>query len=559
VLLTISTTHQPASDLGYLLHKHPDKVQEFSQTFGKARVFYPECSDDRCTVALQIEVDPVEMVRGASAGSLDQYVNPRPYAASSLLAVAMGTTFRTAMSGCCDAKPELAAQVLPLEAVIYAMPCRQAGKLVREHFEPLGYEVTIADVEPDPMFPQWLPQLHRRVTLRGTVRLADLLSHLYILLPILGADKHYHVGEAEIDKLDRFGESWIPLHPLWSSIVRRYLTNQTGLTRPVLHKYWAIRKEWRLRSREAAQVAGQVAGQVTAEDVTDTLTFVTAEDDTLEIPEDDTLGLALAEDAVLDQIVADAQAPAADAPAADDPGTQDEVAQDPDGPDDQTPEAKQDLEDAGLAAGAPRLNDVRMQAVKDALLASGAASVVDLGCGEGRFLGLLKDESQFKRIVGIDVSPWSLERASHRLRMRKMNDAERERLQLWGGSVVYRDERLARAPDSSGGFDAAVAIEVIEHLDPHWLPHFAQNLLGIIQPQIAVVTTPNAEYNSVWEGMSGKMRHWDHKFEWTRAEFEAWTREQAAKFGYEVTFSGLGPTDEARGTPTQMAVFRRGT
>jgi len=132
--VTGSAAVEPATSLGFLLHKHPGRVQEFDLTVGRAHVFYPEATPQRCTVALLLEVDPVELVRGRRFGAADgfslaQYVNDRPYAASSMLAVALGRVFRTAMAGRCDARPELAAAPLPLELHVPALPC-QGGAAV---------------------------------------------------------------------------------------------------------------------------------------------------------------------------------------------------------------------------------------------------------------------------------------------------------------------------------------------------------------------------------------------------------------------------------------------
>src|SRR5580698_5499997 len=145
MFLSIATTHRPATDLGYLLHKHPERVHETELGFGKAFVFYPEATDTRCEAALVLDVDPVGLVRGKgeSDGLLDQYVNDRPYAASSFLSVAVGRALRTAMAGTSRERPELAEASIPLEAVVTPLPARGGEQLVRELFEPLGWTVPI--------------------------------------------------------------------------------------------------------------------------------------------------------------------------------------------------------------------------------------------------------------------------------------------------------------------------------------------------------------------------------------------------------------------------------
>lgn len=124
MLLTITTTHTPATDLGYLLHKHPGKAQQFVLPFGSAHVFYPEATEARCTAALFVEVDPIGLVRGRGAGSgtLDAYVNDRAYAASSFLSVAIGSVYRSALVGSSESHATLADTPLPFSATIAALP-----------------------------------------------------------------------------------------------------------------------------------------------------------------------------------------------------------------------------------------------------------------------------------------------------------------------------------------------------------------------------------------------------------------------------------------------------
>jgi 3' terminal RNA ribose 2'-O-methyltransferase Hen1 len=237
VLLTLTTTHRPATDLGYLLHKHPDRVQRLSLPFGHADVLYPEAGDERCTAALLVDVDPVGLVRrqGGAAG-LTQYVNDRPYAASSLLSVALITAFRTAMAGRCDERPELAASAIPLRAELPAVPCRGGEALARRIFEPLGYAVDVTPLPLDERFPTWGAGRHVRLALEGTVRLADLLTHLYVLVPVLDDDKHYWVDRDEAEKLLRRGEGWLAQHPDRQLIADRYLKHRRHLARDVLSR-----------------------------------------------------------------------------------------------------------------------------------------------------------------------------------------------------------------------------------------------------------------------------------------------------------------------------------
>jgi 3' terminal RNA ribose 2'-O-methyltransferase Hen1 len=237
VLLTISTTHRPATDLGWLLHKHPERAQSFSLPFGEARVFYPEAGEERCTVALMLDIDPVGLVRRGRESTnfaLAGYVNDRPYVASSFMSVAMVSVFKTAMAGRCDGREELAGAALPLVAWLPVVPTRGGAELARRLFEPLGYAVEARPLELDPEFPEWGPDRHVELRLAAEARLADLLTHLYVLLPVLDDEKHYWVDEAEIEKLLGRGEGWLPTHPERELITRRYLKNQVSLFRPAL-------------------------------------------------------------------------------------------------------------------------------------------------------------------------------------------------------------------------------------------------------------------------------------------------------------------------------------
>jgi len=468
VLLTITTTREPATELGFLLHKHPGRVQAFDVSVGTAHVFYPQATEDRCTVALLLEVDPVGLVRGrhgpAGEGfALGQYVNDRPYAASSMLSVAIARVFRTAMAGRCDARPELAASALPLEVRVPALPCRGGPELAVRLFGPLGWRAHAAKVPLDRTIPQWGDSRYVDLRLAGDLRLADALNHLYVLLPVLDDAKHYWVSPDEVDKLIRAGAGWLATHPEKPLIARRYLSHRSGLTRTALARL--------------------------------------AEVDDVE-PEqlDDAVG----------------------AP---------EVGDEPD--------------------RAVPLAEQRRGAVLAALRAAGAQRVGDLGCGEGALVAALLADPAFSEVVATDVSARALEAAARKLRLERMPDRQRDRLRIFQSSLTYRDSRL-------GGLDAAVLMEVIEHVDPPRLAALERVLFGETAPATVVVTTPNAEHNVRFEGLAaGAFRHRDHRFEWTRAQFQEWARRVAQRFGYGVRFLPVGADDPEVGPPTQLAVFSR--
>ncbi|WP_405829533.1 3' terminal RNA ribose 2'-O-methyltransferase Hen1 [Streptomyces sp. NBC_01176] len=253
MFLTISTTgdpERPATDLGFLLHKHPDKAQVFSTSYGTAHVLYPEASAERCTAALLLEVDAVALVRrgkgkgrgGAPDAALAQYVNDRPYAASSLLAVALSAVFSSAMKGQCAARPDLPPRALPLRIEVPALPARGGADLVHQLFEPLGWTVGVEAVALDAQFPEWGASRYVRLVLESDrLTLAEALRHLYVLLPVLDDAKHYWVSSDEVDKLLRAGEGWLPDHPEQKLITSRYLSRRWSLTREAMERLELVR------------------------------------------------------------------------------------------------------------------------------------------------------------------------------------------------------------------------------------------------------------------------------------------------------------------------------
>ena len=282
-----------------------------------------------------------------------------------------------------------------------------------------------------------------------------------MLVPVLDGEKHYWVGDDEVDKLLRRGEGWLSTHPERDFIVHRYLKRRRSLARVALQR------------------------------------------------------------------LSDEDQPDVDAAAGD-----------------------HDAEEAALEERVS-LNEQRMSSVLAVLRSAGVSRVVDVGCGEGNLLRRLLADSAFTEIAGMDVSVRVLERAAERLHLDTMAPMQRRRISLLHGSLTYRDKRLA-------GWDAACAVEVIEHLDPMRLDAFTLVLFDQARPATVVLTTPNREYNVRFEGLpAGRFRHHDHRFEWTRAEFAAWAKATAAAHSYAVRFVAIGPEDAEVGAPTQMAVFSR--
>ena len=481
MLLTITTTCAPATDLGYLLHKHPDRLQTHPTSAGAAHVFYPEATPERCTAALLLEVDPIALVRGPvghkhTDGELAQYVNDRPYAASSMLAVAIKEAFRTALTGRCDARPDLAASPIPLTLNVPALRCRGArdgAQLAQRIFTPLGWSVNAPSQPLEPA--EWGDSPYLDLRLTGELRLADALNHLYVLLPVLDDAKHYWVSTEEVDKLIRAGGDWLAGHPEKELITRRYLSHQKRLTRSALARLAEA------DDTEPEELDNAVPGETEATEATR------------------------------------------------------ETGETEDTQDKHKPLAVQ-----------------RREAILAIISQSGARRVGDLGCGAGVLTRDLLSDQRFEHVTAVDVSVRALQLAARDLKLDQLPDHQRQRLTIFQSSLTYRDDRLA-------GLDAAVLMEVIEHLDPDRIPALERVVFGEAAPGTVVVSTPNAEYNVhfIATMAPGTRRHRDHRFEWTRAEFRAWAERAAGTYGYRVRFLPVGPEHPDTGPPTQLAVFDR--
>lgn len=456
-LLADADADYAATDLGFLLHKHPDHVHTRPTSVGQSTIFYSERTRGRTTAVLHLDVDPVGLVRGKnqqSDGLLAQYVNDRPFVASSFLSVAIGRAFAQTMAGKSKDRQALAERALPFE--IRVVPLAMAGdpELIERLFAPLGYTI---------LAPTGVGE-DDTVDLRlfATLRLADVLKHLYVLVPVLDNFKHYYVSEEEVDKLLAKGEGWLSDHPHKDLITRRALKHRRSL-----------------------------------------------------------MNMALAR--------------LEEAPAPDDGA--DQMPQ---------PRPEEQLETP------MRLHALRLDTVAEVLQQNNVTSVLDLGCGEGKLMARLVKQRGLERIVGVDPSVRTLEAAHRKLRLDQAGEAMAARVSLQMGSLTYGDRRWQ-------GFDAATLVEVVEHIEPHRLSALALSLFGDARPRLVVMTTPNREYNALFEGLKGgTLRHPDHRFEWTRAEFEGWANAVAAEHGYDARFAPLGPIDDIHGAPSQMAVFTRG-
>lgn len=237
-MLILSTTHRPATDLGYLLHKHPGRAHAVKASFGTAHICFPEASEEFASVLVALEIDPVTLVRGKGheQGSLANYINDRPYVASSFLSVAIGEAFGTAMGGRSKERQALADTPIPLKIELPVVPCRPGEELLARLFAPLGYEVAARRLPLDEKFPEWGESIYYHLELSGTVRLRDALRHLYLLLPAIDAKKHYYMDDQEVNNLLRKGEGWLLDHPEREWIVRASLGRRPSLVRAALEQ-----------------------------------------------------------------------------------------------------------------------------------------------------------------------------------------------------------------------------------------------------------------------------------------------------------------------------------
>lgn len=465
MILTISTKQDNANELGYLFNKHPNRPQGYNLPFGKAYVFYPVCTENECSISLMLDIDPISLVRRKSKNTgimpLEQYVNDRPYVCSSFMSVAISSIYGQTINGKCKLRPDLIDKVFNAEVNLSALPCRGGEKILKRLFEPLGYKIDYTQYPLDDKFEDWGMSTYFKVILKHSITIRELLTHLYVLIPVLDNQKHYYVDKAEIDKLLKKGKGWLEFHPEKEFITRRYLKYKTS---------YAIEALKRLIELNPSEIVV---------------------DDNEENEREISIERKL------------------------------------------------------------KLNDQRYGSVLSILKAENAKTVIDLGCGDGKFLKTIMGESQFSKITGMDVSIHSLEIAKERLKLDDLPKIKREKIELFQGSLLYRDKRI-------GGYDAVTVIEVIEHLDRPRLKAFERVVFEFCEARIIIISTPNREYNILWEDFDeNKLRHNDHRFEWTRDEFQTWAKKLSSMYGYSVRFVSIGPINPEYGSPTQAAVFTR--
>lgn len=461
---TLTAESQQAQDIGYLLHKHPDNIHESPLSFGTGYVFYPLVEDDKIAMTFALDIDPLILVRGrrgesSDAYPLQHYVNDRPYVCNSFVSVAISKTFRSALNGMCKQKPELLSKEWDLEVEIPTLSVKGGERYIKALFEPLGYQLTIEPIPLDTSFSDWGASSFYSVTLKGKQTIKNVLSHLYVLFPVLDNNKHYWLDESEVEKLLLKGEDWLKDHPFKEDIVNRYLFNLKTLTRSAL--------EILLDEDEKSLI--------------------------------ETEKNKAQQEEILEEKIS--------------------------------------------------LNKIRLKQVVEVLNANEVSTVIDLGCGDGKLLKLLLKDKNFTKILGVDVSKRELNIAKERLKIEDLPDRMKKRISLELGSVIYRDKRFS-------GFDALTLIEVIEHLELNRLIHLERVVFEYAAPKVVIVTTPNFEYNTLFNSLSkDKLRHGDHRFEWTRKQFQDWCHNISKRYSYQLEFQTVGSVDEKYGSPSQMGVF----
>ena len=460
MLLTLTCRAPNAPEIGYLFAKNPASVFTRPFSAGQVWAFYPEVAADHITIALVTEVDPIGIVRGPAAlAHIDQYVNDRPYVASSLTSVALHTAFDSALAGHSRERPERLQERMEWEIAIPTLATDASVDMITRIFAPLGYAVTTTRLPLDPHFPQWGPADLYGVQLMGTQTVQAVLSHLYVLLPVLDNTKHYYVGADEAEKLLAHGGEWLVAHPERELITRRYLRYHRALVQSAL-----------------AQLAENTPTGASEQ-----------QEDAVNAPEEEQVGL----------------------------------------------------------------HEQRLQAVMAAVREIDAHSLADLGCGEGRLLQLALAERTLTHILGMDVATTALTRARKRLHLDTLPPAQQTRITITQGSLLYRDKRL-------NDFDAVALVEVIEHLDTPRLGAMEQVIFAQARPKRVIITTPNREYNVTFDASDQpRLRHIDHRFEWTRAEGHAWAERIAGDFSYRFVQRELGSVDPELGGPSQLLIFDR--
>ena len=467
MLLTITCKGEHASELSFLLHKNPYKVQEFNVIMGKAYVFYPKVSDIETTVALLADLNPIDLVKGKEGVKQDSYytlfdyINDRPYSINSFTSSIISKVFNTACAGKCEHLPELVKTELDLSCTLYALPVKGRLDMINKIFEPLGYEVSYEEKILDSEFEEFGKSSYVDLTIHNEhITLYNLLNQIRILIPVFDKEKHYYVDEKEVDKLIRLSIDWLKDHPEKNRIVGRYFSKDKKLA---------------VKALEALKI-----DEIKNDD----------------IEEDNTTSEKTIEKKV-------------------------------------------------------RLNDQRLETVKKTIIENNCKTVLDYGCGEGNLESILANESSISQITFTDISFNALKNTKFRIRSKMKNEDYDNKFSSFQSSLLYRDERCRN-------FDCICLIEVIEHIELNRLDTIVENIFGYYKSKIIIITTPNREYNIKYEFLEeDKLRHPDHRFEFTRDEFYKFVNNivDNDRYPYNAIIESIGEIDDTVGSPTMMAVF----
>ena len=451
MFMTMSVEGPGATDLGYLMHKHPGRKapQSFEHAHGTAHVWYPQRSEEHTTIALWLDASPRKMRRGGPGkgpGTLVEYVNSSAYVAGGAFVQAMKDTLRSAINGECAARPDLVERRWAMRCEVSAVRAEDDGSLAWRMFSPLGYEVSIGEGQDAGSYGR-LCLVHPGQTVGVALR------QLYVLLAAMDSGWERYVGETEVDVLTRRGGGWLEEHPERGWITGRFLKRQKTLMETALERL------------------GVGEGN-------------TARD------------------------------------------------RDP------IPKMRESLQALRIETAARRV------------IEAGAKQIADLGCGEGKLARRLAEEDCVEGVTAVDVSSKALSRARRHAGQQGARSA---------GKIRFAHAPIGvRGGSWSHGHDAAVLLETIEHIDPERIAEVEDAVFGGRGYRIVVISTPNREYNTLYEGLgAGKLRHRDHRFEWDRAEMEAWCTGVAKRHGYDIAIEGVGDEDPVHGPPTQLAVFER--
>ena len=466
MLLTITHRGKDTQNLGYILFKNPNRPQEVKLNTGKAYVFYPKVSNEETTIALLVDINSLDLAKGEKGKevqpqNLFDYVNDRPYAASSFLATAMHKVFGTAISGRGDEYQELADSKIDLTASIHMLPCPLDKEILNKIFQPLGYAVSYETFLLDEKFPQWGDSKYVNLNITGKVELKTLLKQIILLIPAFDRFKHYDIGgQDEINKLIKLGDGWLNNHPEKDFILARYLQYKKGLVNKAQEQF-----------KSDIEVS--------------------------EVIEDSDVAI---EEFEIGEIVEN--------------------------------EKKESL------------NTMRWNTVLKSLADYDVKSLLDLGCNNGKFLEKVRDKLDINKLAGTDISFKVISVAN-----RKANKKDMSKIDFFHSSILYKDNRFK-------GYDAVTVIEVMEHIDKSKLYLFEKILFGYINPRIIILTTPNKDYNENYKNLDSKgLRHFDHRFEFTKEEFKNWKGLMCFHYHYFSKFIEIGTPDDKDKYPTLGTIF----